>query len=222
VGELGRAESNFRRALALDSTVATTWGWYALVSGRLGDFPAAYQQIARARALEPASLITRIWESQVLLDQRRSTEAESVASATIALDSTFLLAWQARENALMAMGQVAPAVAMMEHQVALLPPGRPEEVHGMLAYGYALAGRGKEARAMLETMRARSGGRIPPTGATAAALEELGDHAAAVALLEEAIARHDSWLETFSRWPRYDKLRKDPRVAALLARLETR
>jgi hypothetical protein len=92
----------------------------------------------------------------------------------------------------------------------------------MLAYGYALAGRARESRAVLETMRARSGGRIPATGATAAALEELGDHAAAVALLEEAIVRHDSWLATFSRWPRYDRLRKDPRVAALLAKLETR
>jgi eukaryotic-like serine/threonine-protein kinase len=222
LGELGRAETNFRRALALDSTVATTWGWYGLLTGRLGDFPAAHERIARARVLEPASLITRIWESQLLLDERRSSEAESIASATIALDSTFLLAWQARENALMAMGQVAQAVAMMEHHVALLPPGRPEEIHGMLAYGYALAGRTKESRAVLESMRAQSGGRIPATGATAAALEELGDREAAVALLGDAIVRHDSWLATFSRWPRYDKLRKDPRVAAMLARLETK
>jgi hypothetical protein len=43
-----------------------------------------------------------------------------------------------------------------------------------------------------------------------------------VALLAEAIARHDSWLMTFSRSPRYDKLRKDLRVAAMLTRLETR
>jgi hypothetical protein len=71
-------------------------------------------------------------------------------------------------------------------------------------------------------MRARSGGRVPATGADAAALEELGDHEAAVALLAEAIARHDSWLVTFSRSPRYDKLRKDPRAAAMLAKLETK
>ena len=90
----------------------------------------------------------------------------------------------------------------------------------MLAYGYALAGRSRDARALLDTIRARSDGRLPPTGAIAAALDALGDHEAAVALLGEAIVRHDSWLETFSRSPRYDKLRKDPRVAAMLARLE--
>ena len=32
------------------------------------------------------------------------------------------------------------------------------------------------------------------TGPTAGGLEELGDHRAAKALLEEAIARHDAWL----------------------------
>ena len=92
----------------------------------------------------------------------------------------------------------------------------------MLAYAYARAGRAREARALLEAMRAQSGGRIPATGANAAALEELGDHAAAVALLGEAITRHDVWLVQFPMAPRYDRLRKDPRAAAMLARLRTR
>ena len=70
-------------------------------------------------------------------------------------------------------------------------------------------------------MRARSGGRVPASGAIAAALEELGDHAGAMALLEEAIARHDVWLVQFPRSARYDKLRRDPRAAAMLDRLGT-
>lgn len=92
----------------------------------------------------------------------------------------------------------------------------------MLAYAYARAGRAREARALLETMRAQSGGRVPATGANAAALEELGDHDAAVALLAEAVDRHDVWLVQFPRAPRYDRLRKDPRAAAMLTRLGTR
>jgi pentatricopeptide repeat protein len=140
----------------------------------------------------------------------------------MALDSTFMLAWDERANALLGMGRTAPAVALLERRVALLPAGRPEEPHGILAYAYARAGRASEARALLDTMRVRSGGRLPPSGAAAATLEELGDHAAAVALLTEAIARHDSWLVNFSRTVRFDRLRKDPYVAAMLARLETR
>jgi len=178
--------------------------------------------VARARALEPASLIARLWEVQVLEGERRLPAADSAAGAAMALDSTFMLAWDERANALLGMGRTAPAIALLERRVALLPPGRPEEPHGILAYAYARAGRASEARTLLDTMRARSGGRLPPSGASAAALEELGDQEAAVALLTEAVARHDTWLVNFSRTVRFDRLRKDPRVAAMLARLETR
>ncbi len=222
MGEIGRAEGNFRHALALDSTLATSWGWYSLLSGRLGEYKAAHEEAARARQLEPASMIARVWESQILMNERRFKEADSVASTTMAMDSTFMLAWSWRENALLAMGKVPQALALLERHVALLPPGRPEEVHGTYAYALAVAGRVKEARAMVDTIRARSGGTLPATGAVAAALEELGDHAAAVDLLGRAIERHDTWLVQFPMVARYDRLRRDPRAAALLARLGTR
>jgi len=222
LGKLTEAETNFRRALALDSTVASTWGWYGLLASRLGDYRVAHDRVARGRTLEPASLIARIWEAQILEAERRFGAADSVASATMALDSTFMLAWAWRANALLGMGHTAEAVALLERQVAALPAGRPEEAHGILAYGFARAGRTTEARALLDTMRARSGDRLPATGATAAALEELGDHKAAMALLQQAIARHDVWLVQFPRSARYDKLRRDPRVAVMLDRLGTR
>jgi hypothetical protein len=91
----------------------------------------------------------------------------------------------------------------------------------MLAYAYAQAGRAREAHTVLAAVRAESGGRLPATGAYAVALEELGDHEAAVALLTEAIARHDVWVVQFPRSRRFDKLRKDPRVAAMLDKLGT-
>ena len=43
-----------------------------------------------------------------------------------------------------------------------------------------------------------------------------------MAVMEEAIARHDVWLVQFPRMERYDKLRRDPRAAALLDRLGSR
>jgi hypothetical protein len=91
----------------------------------------------------------------------------------------------------------------------------------MLAYAYAQAGRTADARRVLDAVRAESGGKLPATGATSAALEELGDHEAAVALLAEAIAQHDVWVVQFPRALRYDKLRKDPRAAAMLDKLGT-
>ena len=52
------------------------------------------------------------------------------------------------------------------------------------------------------------------------ALEELGDHDQAIALLGAAVTEHDAWLLQHTRGERYDKLRRDPRGAALLAKTE--
>ena len=54
----------------------------------------------------------------------------------------------------------------------------------------------------------------------ATALAELGDQDAAIALLGEAVASHDAWLLQYTRGERYDKLRQDPRGAAVLAKAE--
>jgi tetratricopeptide (TPR) repeat protein len=151
--------------------------------------------------------------------ERRHAAADSVASATMALDSTFMLAWAWKANALFGLGRLDQAIALLKRQVAMVPAGRPERETGMLAYAYAQAGRTREAQAVLDAVRAESGGRLPATGAYAAALEELGDHQAAVALLTEAIARHDVWVVQFPRSRRFDKLRKDPSVAAMLDKL---
>ena len=43
-----------------------------------------------------------------------------------------------------------------------------------------------------------------------------------MALLGEAISRHDVWLVQFPLAPRYDRLRKDPRAAVMLVRLGTK
>jgi pentatricopeptide repeat protein len=222
MGELDLADASFRRAIALDSTVATAWGWYGLLANRLGDYGAAHERVRRAQALEPGSLIARAWETQILLLERRFAAADSLTSVTIAMDSTFMLAWTWRAHALLGMGKASDAIALLEPRVAALSRGKPEEVHGVLAYAYARAGRTGDARALLENMRARSGGRFPASGAVAATLEELGDHETAVAIFSDAVARHDVWVVQFPSMYSYDRLRKDPRVAALIDRLTAR
>ena len=214
------ADQQFRTALALDSTVATAWGWYGLLASHLADFPTAHRRIARARELEPASLIARTWDGQVYVSGRRYAAADSVADETIALDSSFSLIWAVKAEALLLQGRGADAVAILERQVAQLPPHRPTETHGLLTYAYARTGMVAKARALLDAQRVDAGGRLPATGVLATALEELGDHEAAIALLGEAVRTHDAWLLQYTRGERYDKLRKDPRGAALLAKSE--
>ena len=219
---LGRgreAEERLRRALELDSTFATNWGWSGIHAVRRGDFTEALRRTRRAAELEPASLISRMQVGQVLNIARRYREADSVSRSVIALDSSFGIAWLQRAEALAGMGSVVEAIDIVERRVSRLAGVRPSEVESVHAWLLAVAGRRDDARATLQRLRARHGGRLPPVAAAAAALEELGDHEAAVSLLTEAVSRHDPWL-WYSRKSRYDKLRKDPRVAALLAPLE--
>jgi len=220
LGNNRAADQQFRKALALDSTVATAWGWYGLLASHLTDFAEAHRRIARARELEPASLIARTWDAQVYLAERSYRAADSLANETIALDSTFALVWTVKAEALLMQGRGDEAVAILERRVAELPPNRPTETHGLLTYAYARSGKVAKARALLDAQRADNGGQLPATGVLAATLAELGDQDASIALLGAAVAAHDAWLLQHTRGERFDKLRRDPRGAALLAKVE--
>jgi serine/threonine-protein kinase len=218
MGRDRESADRFRRAIALDSTLAMSWGWSGMLSGRR-DLAEALRRTRRAVDAEPASLISRTQVSQVLNVARRFPEADSVARSVLALDSSFGLAWLQRAEALAGMGRLAEAIEIMEKRVLTVAGVRRAELESIHAWLLAVAERDVDARAVLERLRVRSGGRLPPIAAAAAALESLGDREAAVALLAEAVARHDPWLWS-SRGIRNDELRKDPRAAALFARLE--
>ena len=217
-GDNRESDSLFRRSLALDSTVATTWGWYGLLAMHLGDFAAANSRSARARELEPASSIVQTWEAQAYLAERRYAEADSVASLIIGRDSTFALAWVTKATALLNLGRSNEAIPILERRVAELPASRPSETHALLAYAYARAERPRQAREVLAALRTAAGGPLPALGTIAATLDLLGEHDAAVGVLGDAFADHDLWLAIFNHTERYDRLRKDPRVAAMFAK----
>ena len=218
--ESREADRLFQRSIALDSTVATAWGWYGLLAMEKREYAVAHQRIAKAAELEPVSMITRVWEAQALISERREAEAEALTRRTVELDSTYALNWDTRAIALSALGRHAEAVAIMERRVALLPPVPPTETHGILVYCYARAGRTSDARRVLDQMRSANGGRLPATGVLAATLWELGEHDAAVTMLDEAVrTTYTGWLNIYASAERFDHMRKDPRAVALLDKI---
>ena len=79
---LGRgreASERLERAIVLDSTFATNWGWSGILAVRRGAFDEALRRTRRAVELEPASLISRMQVGQVLNIARRFREADSVS-----------------------------------------------------------------------------------------------------------------------------------------------
>lgn len=216
-GRMPQADSQLTRAIALDSTLATALGWHGIHEAWRHNFASAHRFVARGRAAEPASLIMRAFDAQVFTYERKFAAADSVANAVLALDSTFLLAQSVRAEALLGLGRIPEAIRALEQLVNGIPAAPATEYHGILAYVYARAGDSTRARALLARIRGVSGGQLPPMGVLAATLDQLGETEQALALLIRARDLHDPWLPGYIASERYDRLRKNPRGAAIVA-----
>ncbi|WP_309673441.1 protein kinase [Gemmatimonas sp.] len=214
------ADANYRRAQALDSSIAVLWGWHALSLVHMGRFDEARDHAARAQAAEPASLIARTWGAQLLMTERQYTKADSATRSILSMDSTYALAWDARGEALSYLGRHDEAILALRRNLEQLPKNLPNQTEGVLAYVFARAGRAADARRAMENLRVKNGGVMPAMGVLAATLEELGDHAAALAMIERAVKQPDSWLQMYNRAERYDALRRDPRADAIMKSIE--
>ena len=220
VFENAAADMMYRRAQALDSSVAVLWGWHALNLVHMGRYAEARDRATRAQAAEPASLIARTWGAQLLMTERQYTRADSATRSILSMDSTYALAWDARGEALSYLGRHDEAIIALQRNLEQLPKNRPNQTEGILAFVFARAGRAADARRAMEQLRVKNGGEMPAMGVLAATLEQLGDHPAALAMIERAVKQPDSWLQMYNRAERYDALRRDPRADAIMARIE--
>jgi serine/threonine-protein kinase len=214
-----RGDSLFQRALALDSTMATTWGWYALLANHMGDDAEAMRRVRRARALEPASLIARVWEGQIHLSARRYRQADSLASEVLARDSSFGLAASLRAQVMLNDGRDREAIPLLERMRSTSMANGDFIPNGdRLALALARSGRVPDARALAARLKGAAGGMYPATGMMACALDAMGDRAAAIETLDRAVAVHEPWLLQYLRVPCFDGLRADPRGNAMFSR----
>ena len=118
------------------------------------------------------------------------------------------------------MGRVDEANSNSERHLLHQPGIRPLEQQGRYAWMLAVAGRSAQARSVIEQLRIENGGKMPPVGVIAVALERLGDMDSALVVLADAIAKHDPWLLQYSNNERFDRLRKDPRGLTLMLKLD--
>jgi tetratricopeptide (TPR) repeat protein len=82
------------------------------------------------------------------------------------------------------------------------------------AHNLACAGRPDEARRLLDQLLAIDDAYVPPTS-LARIHAALGEADEAFLCLHRAVAVRDDWLLLMDAWPRYDRIRDDPRFAEL-------
>ncbi len=213
------AERDYQRALALDPGYPTAHHWYSLFLSKLGRAQEAMEEIQRARALDPASLVISVNVGDRWLDLRQYDRALQAYQKTLEMDPN-------NPGALISVGWTylskgSPEKALAHFQEVRSALGK-DTGPGLLAaigYAYALSGQKDKAVAILGELKKLSQERYVSPYAFAIVYVGLGDKDRAFAYLEKAFEERSSAATYLKIDIALDPLRPDPRFQTLLRRL---
>jgi len=211
------ALASFRRALALDPKSAAAHHWYADLLTAVGRADDAIAEAGMARSLDPLSLIVNTGYGLHLFYGRRYEEAIAAQERTLELDPSFSPALRSLGGAFEQTGRFDEAIATYERAHALLPGEL--SAKALLAHAYAVSGRTAKARELLAELTAASGARYVAPFTLAAIRVGLGEHDAALELLDRAWRGHDRGMAWLKVSPRFDPLRGEAKFEEILRRL---
>ena len=214
------SESEFRRAIDLNPNNADARRGYAHLLSNTGRHEEALREVARARELDPLSLITNTLQGQFLHSAGRDDEAVRSFERAFELDPNF---WVAHVN----LANVFIRKKMYGQALAQLAKAREQSrgnTHAISVTGHvlALSGERERARGVLEELRRLSGERHVPPYNLAVVHHGLGEREETLAWLERAYEERDVLLTFAAVDPKWDSLRGDPRFVSLLERMNLR
>jgi TolB-like protein/DNA-binding winged helix-turn-helix (wHTH) protein len=205
------AEKEYQRAVQLDPAYATAHQWYAESLSLQGRFEEAFAESARARQLDPLSLIIATDHGAILYFSRQYDRAIEQLHAVLEMEPSFNRAYIVVSAEVQA-GKFPDALADIERWRR---NGLPEQgLWVMQAYVYGRLGKRAEARALLRKLQRSA---HPPQSEVAwiGAYLGTGQNDEVIALLEKAYTDHGNVVDLKVQ-PNYDPLRSDPRFQDLL------
>ena len=211
------ASEAYLRAIELNPSYATAYHWHALHLAGMGRFEQALDEMRRARALDPLSLIINTELGRVLYTARRYEEATEQLQETLGLDPHFVPAriWLSIVYLQRKMFEEAIEVS---RTVATIENGGPTAL-ALLGASYAAAGKTTDAMEILQTLKQLSNQRHVSPASIALVYANLGDPDEAFAWLEKAFEQRSAYLRLLKVDPVFDPLRSDPRFQGLLTRM---
>ena len=224
VGELkandwqwSRAEGDFRRAIALNPGYAPVHAWYGSLLAGLGRSEQAVKELRVAHELDPLSLTIENALATQLFRVGKNDEAFQRWASILDIDPDFLPARRRRALANIALGRTDSALAELE--AMLTTPGATTREDALLAYGYAVAGQGTEARRILRSLDSPNRQYVSPYH-MALVYAALGEDQRALDLLERAGDERDPFVTNLvaDQWM-FPSLITDPRYTRLRARV---
>jgi serine/threonine-protein kinase len=201
------AEREYKRAIQLGPSDVQARQQYAHWLSLLGRFDEALEQAHMAESLDPLSARAIMSVASVLRFARRFDEAMSQARKALALDPSHVTAFLNLGHDYQGLGQLDKAIDAFQRV------GRPS---GNLGHVYALAGRTREARALIAQFERQYAATGLGAGDIAQIYSGLGERDQAFLWLDRMDQYQAGWPTTFRVAAVWDPLRSDPRFATLL------
>src|SRR5215813_5691586 len=180
------AESEFKRAIALNPRYATAHQWYAshylTPNGRLEE---ALAEMSRARDIDPVSLVVNSFMGMTLSFAGRREQAVEQCVNTVELDPNFGVAHWHLGLALAQEAWFEEAIAEMNKAVGL--SGGSPLMKAALGYAFAASGKRGEALKILAELQKRAEQSYVSASEIASIYAGLGELDRAMAWLEKAV-----------------------------------
>jgi serine/threonine protein kinase/Tfp pilus assembly protein PilF len=211
------SEREFKRALKLNPGYAMARNWYAVTVVAQGRFEEAFDQINRARELDPLSLPINTNAGWLLHLARRYDEAIEQYLKTIELDEGFGLAHRRLGQTYEQTHQYNEAV--IEFQKAIKLSGEDVELLSARGHFYAMLGESEKAKEVLALLEERATSTYVPAYLVARVHLGFGDNDRVFEWLNKACDERYGYLAYLNVDPMFDSVRSDSRFAELVRRV---
>jgi len=211
------AAEGFKKAIQLDPGYSTAYQRYSLYLSAMGKFDESFQQIKKARELEPLSISINTSVGWRLYLAREYDRAIAQLRGTLEMDPASEWAHLNLGQAYEQKGQFGPAIE--ELQKALELSHSSPLTLSALAHAQALAGNHAGANKLLAQLEALSKKQYVSPFYVAIVYLGLGKNEMAMNWLEKAYTDRSNGLVFLKVEPELDPLRSNPRFITLQSRL---
>jgi tetratricopeptide (TPR) repeat protein len=212
------AEREYLRAIQLDPNYATAHQWYAECLAFEGRLQEAFAESARARELDPLSLIIAADHGAILYYSRQYDRATAEFRSILDVEPTYQRATLIIRP-FVEQGHYSEALAEIDKAGALQGE---DWAMASRAFVYARMGQKARARAMLKKFQGQSSAKSgdgAPAVMIAAAYAGMGDGDQAFPWLERICSERSATAMSLKVDAAFDPVRQDPRFQNLLRKL---
>ncbi|HWE26334.1 MAG TPA: hypothetical protein VG496_20525 [Myxococcales bacterium] len=208
------AEREYKRAIELRPGYLTAHHWYALLLANVGRRREAWEELERARQLDPSSLIINTNLQILLFAAREYEKSIEQGEKVLRLDASWPMTRTFLVYAYLQSGKVAEARTVLDSS-----PVAGNWLTVARAHVAAVAGDAPAANQALSDAKKSFDADPVPRAGFAAAYLALGDKESTFEWLEKAVEERDQSVNGLASNPLWDRIRSEPRFTYLLKRM---